>query len=449
MKKIVVAVVIFIFVVVGFRFVLGFFPWQINGAISLATGLGAKLACSGKFVTGLDDKQIVNDLASYSPATRLLELDYSSPNVVTASLFGLSATSATYRPSLGCTLDIGDTSLVDTLLVNTRIPPSTNWPEGYIVDTIKPELQKVVEHIVAVDNENEKDTRAIVVVHNGQIVAEAYGEGYSNDTPFLGWSMGKSLIAMLVGRLEMLQGINVNQTDVFSQWADDDRSKIKLVDLLQMTSGLEFDETYAPGSDSTHMLFSAYSASNVALDSQQGALPGQHFSYSSGTTNLLSRWLSESLGGPQAAYDFLYTEMFEPAGIHTMVFEPDPSGIYVGSSYIYGSGRDWARLGLIMLNEGQINGQRLLSKDWVQRATSPNGSENYQRYGYQFWLNSDGEDKWYESLPKDAYFMTGNRKQYVMIAPASNAVIVRLGWTSGLYSSSDNFKTILDALNRE
>ncbi|MEM0910527.1 MAG: serine hydrolase [Pseudomonadota bacterium] len=449
MKKSIVAVIIAILFIGGFRLVLGFFPWHVGVAVSVATGLGAKLACSGKYVTGLSNEQIMDDLASYSPVTRLLELDYSTTNQVTATLSGLSPISAIYRPSLGCTLEIGDTADLNSLSISANERVDLPWPAGKQVNTIKNSVQTIVEDIVNKDNQDGKDTRALVVVHDGQIVAEAYGPGYDKDTALLGWSMGKSLVAMLIGRLENLQNIDETQTVLFPEWSNDARADIQLVDLLQMVSGLSFDETYAPGSDSTHMLFSAHSASDVALVSQPGRPPGEHFSYSSGTTNILARWLHNTLGGSQQTYDFLYEQLFQPAGIISMVFEPDPSGIYVGSSYIYGSGRDWARLGLIMLNQGKINGYQLLSEDWVKRAISPNNSENYKRYGYQFWLNSDGENLSHDTLPKDAYFMTGNRKQYVMIVPSSNAIIVRLGWTSGLYPSSDHFKTILDALNRE
>ena len=126
-----------------------------------------------------------------------------------------------------------------------------------------------------------------------------------------------------------------------------------------MSSGLDFDETYAPGSDATHMLFSAHSASDVAMTSALHKTPGSYFSYSSGTTNLLARWLYDQLGGTtQALVDFTYNELFAPLGMAHTVFEPDASGVFVGSSYIYASARDWARLGLLMKNGGEIQGQQ-------------------------------------------------------------------------------------------
>jgi CubicO group peptidase (beta-lactamase class C family) len=117
----------------------------------------------------------------------------------------------------------------------------------------------------------------------------------------------------------------------------------------------------------------------------------------------------------------------------------------VGSSYIYGSGRDWARLGLLMLNRGEIAGDRILQPEWVDRAVAPNPSQNDSRYGYQFWLNGRGATPRWFGLPWDAYAMTGNRNQIVMIIPSADAVLVRLGWTGGHYPMEINFQRLLAA----
>ncbi|MFC6981513.1 serine hydrolase domain-containing protein [Microbulbifer taiwanensis] len=211
-----------------------------------------------------------------------------------------------------------------------------------------------------------------------------------------------------------------------------------------MASGLDFDETYAPGSDATKMLFNAHSASDIALASRTAHAPGEHFSYSSGTTNLIARWIHERLGGDvQTSLDFFQREILQPLGMAHTVFEVDPSGVFVGSSYIYASGRDWARLGQLMLNRGQWQGAQVLSDDWVARAAAPNTSANEPRYGYQFWLNGGGEELRYPQLPADAYFMLGNREQAVMISPSTKTVVVRLGWSASEYPTGENFAGLL------
>ncbi|WP_193163712.1 serine hydrolase domain-containing protein [Microbulbifer hainanensis] len=422
---------------------LGFSVTQLGNAVRVATGMGAKLACSGRFVSGFDDQRIRDDLASYSPANRLLDLQYGDHSV-TAELLGMATTSATYRPGLGCTLDIGDTSELDR--VTAAPPPATDaeWPAGSAVHSIDADLQQRVEAMLARDNVAGLHTRALVVVQDGKLVAEAYGDGINAQTPLLGWSMGKSLTSIMLGRLETLGLADTRSKPVFPQWRGDARSQIALQDMLQMSSGLKFDETYAPGSDATKMLFNVHSASDVAMASPAMFQPGEHFSYSSGTTNLLARWLHERVGGTaQANLDFFRHQILEPLGMTHTVFEMDPSGVFVGSSYIYASGRDWARLGQLMLNRGTLNGQRLLSKDWVARAAAPNHSDNEPRYGYQFWLNSGGAQLRYPQLPQDAYFMQGNRKQVVMISPSTNTVVVRLGWSATGYPTGANFAALL------
>ncbi|WP_237068035.1 serine hydrolase domain-containing protein [Microbulbifer guangxiensis] len=430
---------------------LGFSMTELGSAVRVATGMGAKLACSGRYVSGFDRAQILEDLASYSPANRLLDLEYDADGRrVTADLLGLGKVSARYREGLGCALEIGDTTPLDQVTVQTVATTDAPWPEGSAVPAINADLQQRLDALLASDNAAGLETRALLVVQDGELVAESYAEGITPQTPLLGWSMGKSLTAMLQGRLEALGQGDRQARALFPEWQEDARREITLEQLLQMSSGLDFDETYAPGSDATHMLFSAHSASDVALQSPAAFDPGSHFSYSSGTTNLIARWLHEQLGGtPQASIDFFQQQLLQPLGMADTVFEMDPSGVFVGSSYIYASARDWARLGQLMLNGGELNGQQLLSEEWVQRAAMPNDSENEPRYGYQFWLNDGGDTLRYPELPADAYFMQGNRKQVVMISPSTNTVVVRLGWSAGGYPVGENFAELLPVPGRE
>ena len=183
------------------------------------------------------------------------------------------------------------------------------------------------------------------------------------------------------------------------------------------------------------MLFNAHSTADFALAKPLEHPPGRQFAYSSGTTNLLAALLVERLGGTQAAVNYLYEGFFAPLGMAHTVLELDPSGVFVGSSFIYGSARDWGRLGQLMLNGGILNGHRMLAPDWVQRATFPSAALNDPRYGYQFW----------PGLPRDAYAMMGNRGQVVMIIPSERTVIVRLGWSASDYPVDERFSSLLDA----
>lgn len=433
-------------VLFGSRYVLGFSLWRIGDAIAVATSMGAKLGCSSRFISHINKVQIINDLASYSPVNRYLNLHYDMDNkTVSASLFGMAHTSATYRTGLGCTLDIGHTTSLDSITAPpVVVSPSIPWPRGENVISIQPARQNMLNAILTQDNTDGLNTRALLLVENGEITAESYAHGYDQNSRLLGWSMGKSVTAIMLGRMAYLNMATMQQTQLFPNWVDE-RKHITLEHMLQMSSGLMFDETYAPGSDSTDMLFNAHSASELALHKPLAFQPGEHFSYSSGTTNVLMRWMYEHLGGnTQQLSDFFRNEILQPLSLAHTVFEPDPSGVFVGSSYIYASARDWARLGLLMLNKGTINEQRILSEAWVTAATRKNNSKNYQSYGYHFWLNKkDGGLRWPE-LPADAYFMMGNRKQYVMVVPSKNSVVVRLGWTKGDYPVAKNFSTLIN-----
>jgi len=448
MKKfLLVAAVVLAGAVLAAPSLLGFSLWRLGDALAVATGMGAKLGCSAYFVSGQEPQQIIEDLASYTPINRRLTLDFGD-NRVHASLFGLAPASATWRPGLGCTLDIGDTAALDHLLVGADRAGAA--PGLTFAQAEEPALQAALAALLAADQAAGLQTRALLVLQDGKLVAEGYAEGFGPDSSLLGWSMGKSVLAILLGRMEALGLLPADPpTPLFAAWAVDERRDVTLEQLLQMTSGLDWDETYAPGSDSTRMLFQAHSAAGVALASPLVQPPGTFFYYSSGTSNLLAQYLHDRLGGPQAQLDFLHSALLQPLGLQHTLLEMDSAGVLVGSSYVYSSARDWARLGQLLLDGGRLNGELLLPADWVVRATGPNASGNDPRYGYQLWLNRGGDSLRWPELPEDAYAMQGNRGQVVMMVPSRRAVLVRLGWTAGDYPVSTALSQLLAALSDE
>ena len=420
------------------RFGLGV-PLASPGVVfDIAGGMGAKLGCSARYITGLDAEQVKEDLKSYSSLYENISITNDDERKQVSARFAPGDThSATYRPGIGCSLDIGDVSALDKLDASTWLQPQSD-PATH-TGTADALLQAQLN----TDNELGLQTRALLLMQNGEVIGEAYSEGFDENTPHLGWSMGKSLIAILFGRLEETSNLLVSQTSLFEQWHDD-RKNLKIEHLLTMTSGLEFGEVYAPGSDATRMLFNEYSASNVALEKPLLHPPGTQFAYSSGTTNMLSRFLFDQLGGTaENAYEFLHNELLNPLGLTNTVVEPDPSGVFVGSSYVYASARDWARLGSLLVADGRHNGKRLLTSDWIKRATTPNSSTNEPRYGYQFWLNRGGDELRWPDLPEDALAMQGNRAQIVLMIPSQKLVLVRLGWTAGGYPYNQTFSELL------
>lgn len=267
--------------------------------------------------------------------------------------------------------------------------------------------------------------------------------------------MSKSVTATLVGAL-----VAEGKLDLYAppgvkewKWPGDPRGQITLLELLQMSSGLEFAEPYDPGSDSTAMLFESADMGAYAASKPLAHPPETAWSYSSGTANILSRLAKERSGGTLAAYSaYARSHLFGPAGMTSAVFEPDESGTFVGSSLLYMSARDWARFGLIYLNYGEINGRRIVPESFVQFVRRPAPADPSKSYGGQFWLN--GVDRAggpeFAHLPRDMFCAEGHNDEFVCIFPSRDAVIVRLGWTTGDagFDRDRHFGEILRALGK-
>ncbi len=446
-KKVVVGLVLFLVVAVGGLSLAGIPPNVIIYGPGVATGIGSKLLCSAEFVIGNSREQAFDDLVQYDPILSQLTISYDEEaKTVTTSLFGLKRKTASYIPGLGCSVDYAGYNQRQGLQLQSTQSSNAPWPAGNRVGAPRPEIQTLLEDLLQKDNAAGLNTRALLVVHSGEIVGEAYGQEMSAESPLLGWSMAKSLNAIMLGNLEMRGVIDLKAKAGFSQWQADGRADITIENLLNMTDGLRFSEQYAPGDDATAMLFTSASSSEYVLDMPLAAEPGTRFNYSSGTANILSRLYTDTLGGPQAAYDNFVDAIYRPMGFQNAVYETDAGGVFMGSSYFYASARDWARMGLMMLNGGEINGQRIVTEDWVTRATTPNQSDNDKAYGYQWWLNAGNSSYRFANLPADAYYANGNRQQSMMIIPSRDTVVVRLGWTAGGYPLGQHVGQILDAL---
>jgi CubicO group peptidase (beta-lactamase class C family) len=449
MKKTVFTIVIVL--LLAFAFANGITPAYVYRAPGVAAGIGAKLLCSSVYVSGFSRDQAFSDLVQYSPLLERLSIEYDDDNrQVHTSFFGLSPTTASYVDGLGCANDYDGYTQRAGFEAQALPVFSSHWPHGNRVETINGNLQSLTDALVAQDNSEGLNTRALLVVHQGQIVAESYAQESGPETPLLGWSMAKSLMSVMIGNLEYRGLLSPEAPAGFTAWQGDERQEIRIQDLLTMTDGLDFSEEYNPGDDATTMLFTEASASDYVLGRPLAHTPGTHFNYSSGTANLLSRLHHDRTGGTLTDSLMDYRRHIAvPMSFQHTVFETDASGVLVGSSYFYASARDWARLGQLMLDDGVLNGHRIVSRDWVQRAVTPNDSENGRAYGYQWWLNSGGSSLRWPDLPANASAAQGNRQQYVMVIPDSDTVIVRLGWTSGRYPASERFARIVQALPTE
>ncbi|HWA88809.1 MAG TPA: serine hydrolase [Rhizomicrobium sp.] len=435
-----------------------------RNALPVGAGVAAQLACGGVYVSGrkLDDV-VRDDILRLSPLTDWNRYALGD-NAVSVSVAGMSKRTAVYRPGVGCTLLVNSDAAAlakeaEGIPVPSQAPRPDAWPKGDTVDlghlpagVDAGALERAVADAFLDETPaREIDTRAIVVVYEGQIVAERYAKGYGVRTRFLSWSMAKSVTAALIGTL-----VDAGKLDLYApprvpewKWPGDPRGQITLAELLNMSSGLAFEEPYDPGSDSTRMLFQSGDMAGYAAAKPLAHPPGTVWAYSSGTANILSRLALRASGGTLKSYEaYARAHLFDPAGITSAMFEPDESGNFVGSSYLYMTARDWARFGLLFLGRGAINGRRVLSEQFADFVARPAPADPRKGYGAQFWLNGvvDGKRE-FPHLPS-FFAAEGHNDEFVAIFPSRNAVIVRLGWTVGkaAFDRDKHFAAILAAL---
>lgn len=408
-----------------------------KGSARVAAGYKAKILCSEIFVAGRNaDAVAAADFNNISPALRFVayRVDHED-QTVEASLLGLGRSKAKYRGPIGCTLfGTGTKSIPDDIARFEKIQsvPFPTSLEGTDKQFSHIDYASITQTLNDAFADETDGHRAIVVIVDGHLVAERYAEGFSKETPFLSWSMAKSILATFIGAATDRNLLAIHERAPVSDWAGDDRANITWENLLHMQSGLAFEEDYTSAtSDVINMLYRADNMAAVTINQPASHDPGQRWYYSSGETNLLARLLQDALKENKIDLQaFARETIFKPLGAGSFVLETDSMGGFVGSSYVYATPRDWAKVGQLYLQNGRWNGTQILSPEWIEYIQSP--AENSDRqYGAHFWLNKSSDDRtaWFQGLPEDAYFMAGHDGQYVIIIPSKNAVIVRTGIT--------------------
>ncbi len=424
---------------------LGFAYYSYGSVARAGSGYAAKNICSGYFLSGFSAEDMTNQAlkGASDVLTNVSSSIDEEEGRVTTSLFGLFQREAIYTPGIGCTvLPSGDedVTMPVTALPALTIPVDEAWPKGSAAPRPNPQLAAIVQEAFdEPDPDQPRYTKAVAVVHKGELIAEQYAQGVSADTPLIGWSMTKSVTALLVGMLVKDGALDINDpapVPIWSQSPDDPRAAITLDQLLRMSSGLEFEETYTAATDVTRMLSVEPDAAAFAASKPLAGPPDTIWSYSSGTTNIISAIVRRSVGDTlQDAYEFSQTRLFRPLHIRTATIEADRSGTFIGSSYMYASARDWARLGQFCLQGGEWEGETLLPEGWMEYLLTPTKTADANLYGAQFWLNRDPSDtqqeRLFPSLPEDSYYMGGYQGQIVLVIPSEELVITRFGFTAG------------------
>ena len=346
----------------------------------------------------------------------------------TASVFGLLTRKAFYREGLGSVLidDDFDTSIKVKTPKRTNPDNTTSFPYGNAdqKDTLfssidYSKLNNTVSNLFS----NNTQTRAVVVVHKNQIIAEQYGTGFTKNSRILGWSMTKSIMSTVFGVMQHQGKINIQDKAPILDWQNDDRKNITINDLLHMNSGLEWDENYNEISDVTKMLFLEKNMAKQQAKKEFVGKTNETWNYSSGTSNLLSGVIRSKFNDHQAYLDYWYSDFIDKIGMNSMVIETDMWGNYVGSSYAWATPRDWAKFGLLYLNKGSWNGEQLFNKEWVNYITTPTNGSN-GTYGGHFWLNAKGQ---FPDVPKNMFYASGYQGQFVFVFPDQDLVVARMG----------------------
>ncbi len=411
---------------------LAFGAYYINSLLPIITGYPAKYLCSAVFVSGREQAEVeAMDLKFSFIKYVKSEVSLSDSSVTSRFLWGKSK--AIYREGFGATLlrEVDEAALraVKFPKVETAFDPDTlPWPVGNMVpDSVTgidlAVMEKLTEKLMSGGYNGH--AFAFMVLHNGIPVAESYQPEFDASTRFLSWSVAKSFTNALAGIMVNDGKWDINQPVNIPEWQTDDRKNITLNNLLQMQSGLSWNEDYGNRSDVTVMLYCESDFAKFAYQQPLASQPGTNWYYSSGSVNIINQQMCKTLGSNDEYYRFAKTRLFDKLGMTTAIFEPDASGTQVGSSYIYATARDYARFGLLYLNDGIFNGERVLPEGWVEYTTMP-ASDSEGGYGSLFWLNKGGQ---LPSVPADMFSCNGHDGQQIYIVPSKDLVVVVLGYS--------------------
>jgi CubicO group peptidase (beta-lactamase class C family) len=427
--------------------------WYIGSLAPIITGYAAKNLASGIFVAGRTQESVEKEDLNFSFIKyNRNSVDYENKTVTSRFLFWKSK--AIYVEGFGCTLvrdypeEVIRARQLSGAVAAEHSADTIPWPAGNrIADTI-PSGINMTKLNEALDNalSNElpmKGSFAVAVAYKNQLVAERYRDGFTPQTRFLSWSMAKSFTNALVGILAYEGLLDVNQPVPIEEWQDDERRNITLAHLMNMTSGLEWNEDYGSNSDVNRMLFKMGDMAGFTLNKPLEAQPDELWKYSSGSTNVVSHLIRHSMGNDPEYHSLPGRALFSRIGMHSALFETDPSGIFVGSSYVYATMKDYVRFGLLYLNDGNWLGEQILPEGWVGFTTLP-ASNSSGQYGAFFWLNRDNH---YPGVPADLFYCRGHDGQYIYIIPSKNLVVVRTGFSkAGEFDLQQFLRSIVEAV---
>jgi len=307
--------------------------------------------------------------------------------------------------------------------------PTDQWPERDLDSSVdRARFETAIDRVFEQPwPEAYGVTQAVVAIQHGALVAERYAPEHSQDSTFISWSMAKSILQCAIGTLVRDGRLDIAERADVPQWRSpgDPRGALTVDQLLRMSSGLRFVEDYVDehGSDCIRMLFGPgkHDVAAYAAELPLDHAPDTVWNYSSGSSNILSALVGRIVGGGVADRSrteaFLRREIFDRIGMKSATLRFDAAETWIGSSFVFATARDFARFGYLYLRDGVWEGERLLPTRWVDYARTPTrGSQG--EYGAHWWLAQDGSGRFNAS---------GYRGQYIVVDPARDLVVVRLG----------------------
>jgi CubicO group peptidase (beta-lactamase class C family) len=418
---------------------------RIDRAAAVASGFVSHQLCSAAFVSGLEPEQYYREAIepTLKPvgflSSHAIDLNQRQ---VSGSFAGIASARAVYRGELGCLIEAKEPPAPAAL--QHSVPASPRLPEIAGSEIVVPKQSALRDALDRVFTENVqppyRQTKAVVVVHDGQVIGERYAPGYGIDTPMLGWSMTKSVTNALLGILVRQGKLDMQAPAPIVAWGDpkDPRHPITPDNLLRMNSGLDIGQSMTASASTAfdptaYMVFGGErDMAGFAERAPLKAAPGTWWNYTNGNTLLLSRIIRDNSGGnAEGVLAFAHRELFDKLGMRQVTLEFDSAGTPIGASHMFASARDWAKFGLLYLNDGVVGGERILPAGWVDYSASQTPGSGFYGYGAGFWTNRGGgegaEHRIAHGMPADAFMARGSGGQYTVIVPSQRLVIVRLG----------------------
>ena len=404
---------------------------------AIAAGYKAAMLCSGIFNAGRSRAEVERvELKGIYPEydaivpTLGAAIDRTSGTVIVdGGERMLPPRIAIWRKGQGCTtlpIGSGGAEQGDAVLRVAGADPR-RWPLGDAVAPL-PTTALAGRIAAAFDRATygrDSATVGVVVLRDGELVAERYTAGFGPFVSNRTWSVGKSIAGTLVGVASTAGDPRLDAPARIAAWSEpgDPRGRITLDQLLRMDSGLHSDTA---GNRTDAIYFGGASVQQDATHWLLEAKPGTRFRYANNDILLAVLSLRETL--PPARYERLAPDFFTALGMRHTVAERDWAGNYVLSSQVWSTARDLARLGQFWLQDGVWDGKRLLPAGWMRYMTTPSGPqpESGPGYGATMWLFGLKQ-----GLPAGSYAAQGNRGQYVMVIPSERLVIVRRGEDPG------------------